>query len=186
LNLELDSTSDKIALAVTAFSVIVILVNVGFMFSPDQSPFEELVTWEQNQAQQGQGEDQEPTGYYQVAADDNTRSGGLEDDSAETSQYNLTEQVEIERSFGGFVERSERENGVFLTRKPVSGEPTSVQVYSAGEPVEGAEITVNGEVIGETPVSGDLVFTVPDADRLVVRASTENLGPVEQTYEVYG
>ena len=170
-------------------SILVVLVNVASMFSADESPIQELLMDDSEQMQQptnNESEDQEPPGYYDKASEANSGSSNSDGgDTGPDEDLNVTEQAEVESSFDGYVRYSERENGVFLTRKAVAGELSSIQVYNGGDPVGGADIIVNGENIGETPSSGSLIFEVPEADRLVVRTTTENLGTVEETYEVY-
>ncbi|EGQ44049.1 MAG: hypothetical protein J07AB43_03890 [Candidatus Nanosalina sp. J07AB43] len=160
------------------------------MFSAEGSPIQEFLMDDSEDMQQpvtNDSEDSEPPGYYDKASDEEAGSAdaGGEDTPGSDEELNVTEQAEVESSFDGYVRYSERDDGVFLTRKAVAGELSSAQVYADGNPVEGAEIVVNGEDIGQTPSSGSLIFEVPDADQLVLRTTTENLGTVEETYEVY-
>jgi hypothetical protein len=156
------------------------------MFSADNSPIQELLMDDSEQMQQptnNDSEDQEPPGYYDKAVNDDTDT---EDGSSESSQeLNFSEKTDLESDFEGYVKNTKRDNGVYLDRKAVAGERNSIQVYYEGNSVSGTEIILNGDSIGETGRFGSLLFTVPDADRLVVRTTTENLGTVEETYEVY-
>lgn len=55
-----------------------------------------------------------------------------------------------------------------------AGEEATVTVTDAdGEPVEGAEVKVNGEVVGETDADGQVTFSVPDAEDVEIEAESE-------------
>lgn len=136
-------------------------------------------------------EEEKPPGYYEKAQEteeknsgQDSSSSGSETDIKDSSELNVTEKSEIETSFEGYVNNSERDNGVYLDRNPVPRETNSVWVYSGGNPVSGTEVLVNGKSIGKTSRFGDVLFTVPQADKLVVRTTTENLGTVENAYKV--
>ena len=118
-------------------------------------------------------------------SDSNTDGSGDGSGSDSSSgPLNETEQTKVENDFEGYVNVSNRDNGIFLDRKAISGEWNNIQVMYEEEPVSGAEILVNGKSVGVTGDSGGVYFQVPNADRITVRTTTENLGSVENTYRV--
>lgn len=132
----------------------------------------------------GNGSEDETDPYFEKATN-GSGSGSDSDDSGSSGSLNETEKTQIENDFEGHVNNSERDNGVYLDRRAVAGEWNNIQVMYNGDPVEGAEVFVNGKSIGTTGGSGGVYFQVPQADSITVRTSTENLGTVENTYEVY-
>lgn len=182
--MELDSIGDKIAVGVTVLSLAVVALNLVFMMGGGESPLQSLVDQQgsEDQSNTGNGsEKQTPPDYYDKATDD----GSSDNPDSKNERLNVSERAEIESDFKGYVKNSERDNGIYLDRKAVAGETNSIWVYSNGDPVQGTEVLVNGQSIGTTSRFGDVFFTVPDTDRIVVRTTTENLGTVENTYKVY-
>lgn len=120
--------------------------------------------------------------YYDKATSDSDSDGDTDD----SGSLNETEQTKIENDFEGHVNNTERDNGIYLDRRAVADEKNVVQVVSEDNPVEGAEVFVNDESVGTTGPTGSVFFRIPDADTITVRTTTENLGTVDQTYEVTG
>lgn len=83
------------------------------------------------------------------------------------------------------VEKDEKaEYNVSVDGTLTAGEEATVTVTDAdGEPVEGAEVKVNGEVVGETNADGQVTFTVPDAEDVEIEAESES-GEGEVEFEL--
>lgn len=70
-----------------------------------------------------------------------------------------------------FNDAAEPPYDVSLNQSAVPGADVTVTVSKAGSPVEGAVVTFNGEQVGTTDVSGEVVATVPYVEELVVNAT---------------
>lgn len=132
----------------------------------------------------GSEDDSDP--YFDKATGDDSSSDDGSEGSGDSGSLNETEQTQIENDFEGYVNTSERKNGIYLDRRAVAGESNAVQVMDGGSPVEGAEVLVNGESVGSTGPTGTVFFQVPQAESITLSTSTENLGSVDQSYEVTG
>lgn len=62
--------------------------------------------------------------------------------------------------------------GIELDEEPMIGELRTLTVYDTGEKVSGAEVTVNGEVVGTTNAGGTVTFGVPNAAEVSVSTDT--------------
>lgn len=69
------------------------------------------------------------------------------------------------------VNEVEVEDGLSLQDNATAGEYNYVRLYDSGEPVEGTEITVNGDSIGTTDSNGEIGFEVPNVQEITVSAS---------------
>ena len=73
------------------------------------------------------------------------------------------------------------QNGLSLQNNATAGEYNYVHLYDNGEPVEGAEIMVNGDSIGSTDSNGEVGFEVPNVQEITV--SVQDL-EISETYDV--
>ena len=74
-------------------------------------------------------------------------------------------------SRGLTVNEVEVQNGLSLQNNATAGEYNYVRLYDNGEPVEGTDITVNGDSIGTTDSNGEVGFEVPNVQEITVEAS---------------
>jgi len=79
------------------------------------------------------------------------------------------------------VNEVEVQNGLSLQSDPVVREQNTVVLYEDGEPVEGQEITVNGDSVGSTDQFGEVGFEVPETEQITVSSGTR-----ERTLDVDG
>ena len=95
-------------------------------------------------------------------------SGGTHNWQVEvdTPEYNVTSSS---RSLT--VNEVEVQNGLSLQNNATAREYNYVRLYDSGEPVEGQQITVNGDSIGSTDSNGEVGFEVPNAQEITVEAS---------------
>lgn len=178
-------------IAVGMAVVVVVFTGVNAMLAPDGGYAGDLADTISNSnndnshtSDTGKNKSEDQTDpYYEKATDDSTSSDSGNSDGS--GSLNETEKTKIENNFEGYVNASNRDNGVYLDRRAVAGEWNNIQVMYNGNPVEGAEVLVNGQSIGTTGRYGSVFFKVPQADRITVRTTTENLGTVENTYKVY-
>ena len=84
----------------------------------------------------------------------------------DTPQYNVSSSS---RSLT--VNEVEVQNGLSLQNNATAGEYNYVRLYDNGEPVEGTDITVNSDSIGNTDSNGEVGFEVPNAQEITVEAS---------------
>ncbi len=76
--------------------------------------------------------------------------------------------------------------GLELDEDPLVGELRTLTVYEDGEEVSGAEVTVNGEVVGTTNTGGTISFGVPDSAQISISTDTglsETFSVVDYTEE---
>ncbi|QKQ98825.1 hypothetical protein GKQ38_04860 [Candidatus Nanohaloarchaea archaeon] len=168
--------------------VFLLITGLNTMLAPDGGYAGDLADTISNNDNSNNGDAQNQSQdqtdpYYEKATDDSTSSDSGNSDGS--GSLNETEKTKIENNFEGYVNASNRDNGIYLDRKAVAGEWNNIQVMYNGNPVEGAEVLVNGQSIGATGEYGGVYFKVPQADRITVRTTTENLGTVENTYKVY-
>ena len=81
------------------------------------------------------------------------------------------------------VNEVEVENGLSLQSNATAGEYNYVRLYDSGEPVEGMEVTVNGDSIGTTDSNGEVGFEVPNTQEITVSAS--GYSDITRTVEGY-
>lgn len=62
-----------------------------------------------------------------------------------------------------------------LSKAMSPGGNITVLVALGGDPVEGALVTVNDEEVGTTNETGHISFDVPDAVKLVIKATLDEL-----------
>lgn len=62
--------------------------------------------------------------------------------------------------------------GIEIDEEPMIGELRTITVYDEGEEVSGAEVTVNGELVGTTNAGGTVKFGVPNAAEVSVSTDT--------------
>lgn len=95
-------------------------------------------------------------------------SGGTHDWSVEvgTPEYDVSSSS---RSLT--INEVEVQNGLSLQNNATAGEYNYVRLYDSGEPVDGAEITVNGDSIGTTDSNGEIGFEVQNVPEITVSAS---------------
>lgn len=178
-------------IAVAMVAVFLVITGINALVAPDggyAGDFADTVSNSNNdntddQRSENDSED-ESDPYFDKAQNEDSSSGTGSDDGDDSGSLNETERTKIENDFEGHVNNTERDDGVYLDRRAVADEGNKIQVMYDGDPVEGADVLVNGESIGSTGPTGGVYFQVPNADSITVRTSTENLGTVEESFGV--
>ncbi|MDD2439209.1 MAG: S-layer protein domain-containing protein, partial [Methanosarcinaceae archaeon] len=117
------------------------------------------------------------------------KEGILTYSSSETGKFKLTAEKEGYTSANKNIEIREPKEELSLSVSPETayeGDTLTIEVVKAigGEPVEGAEIFVDGDSIGFTDSDGTLTYTTTDSGRLSIKAVKEGFLDKDMTYNV--
>jgi hypothetical protein len=133
-------------------------VEDGSFSSPDDS-----------EDSDGDGEDEDSSDSSD--SDDEDSSDGSDNDS-EDSDNQDSNQDSSEDDQQDSSDTVDDFTGIELDEEPMIGELRTLTVYDTGEKVSGAEVTVNGEVVGTTNAGGTVTFGVPNAAEVSVSTDT--------------
>lgn len=106
------------------------------------------------------------------SSNDGEDSGDGDSDDSEDSTDNQDSSDDQQDSSEDTSDTVDDFTGLEIDEDPMIGELRTLTVYEDGEKVSGAEVTVNGEVIGTTNAGGTVTFGVPNAAEITVSTDT--------------